>query len=137
VKLLALRWLKFNVVGGIGIVVQLAALEALSRLGLPYLWATGIAVELAILHNFVWHERFTWKDRSTGGWRNVADRLMRFHAGNGVISLVGNLLLMRWFVGGMHLKRLVANGIAIAICSLLNFAASEWFVFRPKVGYDE
>ena len=50
------RWLKFNAVGAIGIVVQLAALAVLKGLlRLPYLTATALAVETAVLHNFVWH----------------------------------------------------------------------------------
>ena len=127
-KPLAIRWLKFNFVGAIGIVVQLAMLALLANLlHFPYLIATALAVETAILHNFVWHERFTWKDRSGSGWLM---RLVRFHAGNGVISLVGNLVLMRIFVGSLHLRVLIANAITIAVCSLANFAASEWFVFR-------
>jgi putative flippase GtrA len=128
VRPLALRWLKFNFVGAVGIGVQLAVLALLvSLLHMPYLVATALAVETAILHNFVWHERFTWKDRSGGGWLM---RLVRFHAGNGVISLLGNLVLMRVFVGTLQLRVLVANVITIALCSLANFAASEWFVFR-------
>ncbi len=59
-----LRWIKFNAVGGIGIGVQLAALAILrSWLRLDYLPATGLAVEIAVIHNFLWHERFTWADR--------------------------------------------------------------------------
>lgn len=132
-KRLAFRWLKFNFVGALGIAVQLTALEVFLRLfHAPYLWATAFAVETAILHNFVWHERFTWKDRSGGGWRSAAARLVRFHAGNGVVSMIGNLVLMRWLVGGMRLPPLIANGIAIAACSILNFAAGEWFVFRKS-----
>jgi putative flippase GtrA len=131
VKTLAFRWLKFNFVGAVGIVVQLAALQLLIRgFHVQYLVATAIAVELAVLHNFVWHERFTWKDRAGGPGSAVMGRLLRFHAGNGLISIAGNLVLMRLFVGGMGLRPLVANALAIAICSLLNFAAGEWFVFR-------
>lgn len=130
-KLLALRWLKFNFVGAIGIVVQLAALELLARgLHLHYLVATALAVETAVLHNFIWHERFTWKDRSGGPVRATALRLLRFHLGNGVISIGGNLVLMRLFVGLWHWKLLIANAVTIAICSFLNFAVSEWLVFR-------
>ena len=59
-----LRWIKFNAVGGIGIGVQLGALAALrSWLKLDYLLATGLAVEIAVVHNFLWHERYTWADR--------------------------------------------------------------------------
>jgi putative flippase GtrA len=125
------RYLKFNLVGGIGIAVQLAALWIYEHgFGLHYLWATALAVETAVLHNFVWHERFTWKDRAGSG---VWARLLRFHAGNGVISIVGNLLLMRIFAGALGIPHLAANALAIAICSLANFAAGEWFVF-PKNG---
>jgi putative flippase GtrA len=129
---LAVRWLKFNGVGALGVVVQLGALAALkSGLHLDYLLATGLAVETAVLHNFVWHERFTWKDRSGGQARERLLRLWRFHLGNGLISIAGNLALMRLLVGRLHMRLLVANGISIAVCSLLNFGAGEWFVFRP------
>jgi putative flippase GtrA len=132
VRLLAIRWLKFNFVGALGILVQLGVLALLvSGLRVPYLAATAVAVETAVLHNFVWHERFTWKDRTGRRTaRQVAGRLVRFHAGNGAISLAGNLLLMRFFVGTLHLPYLPANIITIGICAFLNFAASEWFVFR-------
>lgn len=131
-KAMAVRWLKFNFVGGIGIGVQLATLALLVHvLEIPYLIATVAAVETALLHNFVWHERFTWLDRTRASHpRQVAGRLLRFHAGNGVISLVGNVLLMRLLVGVFGLEPLIANAIAIAACALLNFAAGEWFVFR-------
>jgi putative flippase GtrA len=132
VKALAFRWLKFNFVGGVGIAVQLGALWIFkSRLHLHYLVATALAVEVAVLHNFAWHERFTWKDRAGGPWRAVTRRLLRFQAGNGLVSLLGNLALMRLLVGVMRLEYMFANVITIAICSLLNFAAADWFVF-PK-----
>jgi putative flippase GtrA len=132
---LALRWLKFNFVGGVGILVQLASLALLVRgLHVGYLWATAIAVEIAVLHNFVWHERFTWKDRTAkvagSRFRAIGMRLVRFHAGNGLISILGNLALMRLFVGTLRFPTLPSNVAAIAICALLNFAVSEWFVFR-------
>jgi putative flippase GtrA len=99
-------------------------------LRLNYLVATALAVEVAVLHNFLWHERFTWKDRKHSGLRDRLLRLVRFHAGNGVVSIAGNVVLMRLLVGGLHLHYLIANGISIAICSFLNFAIGEWFVFR-------
>ncbi len=57
------RMAKFALVGAVGIAVQLAVLEGLTRLGCHYLPATGFAVETAVLHNFLWHQRFTWSDR--------------------------------------------------------------------------
>jgi putative flippase GtrA len=130
---LGIRWLKFNSVGAMGIVVQLAALALFKEwLHAGYLVATALAVEIAVLHNFVWHERFTWKERSGGSAKEVWFRLLRFHAGNGLISVAGNLALMRLLVGWLHVQYLLANLLTIAICSLANFAAGEWFVFRQK-----
>jgi putative flippase GtrA len=60
-----LRWGVFNIVGLIGIGVQLVMLVVLKGwLGIHYLAATVLAVEAAILHNFIWHERWTWVDRT-------------------------------------------------------------------------
>jgi putative flippase GtrA len=124
-----LRFLRFNGVGLLGFAVQLAVLGALIHLRLHYLAATAVAVEVAVLHNFAWHERWTWRDRAAVPGSG-ARRLWRFHASNGVISLAGNLVLMRLLVGVLNLPPIAGNLLAVVLCSLLNFAASDRFVFR-------
>jgi putative flippase GtrA len=129
-----LRWLKFNAVGGIGVVVQLAALALFrSSLRLDYLLATGLAVEIAVVHNFLWHERFTWADRPAQRWRHSLLRLAKFNASNGAVSIVGNLMLMRLLVGELKFNYVAANLIAITVCSLVNFLFSDRFVFEGEV----
>lgn len=126
-----IRWLKFNFVGAVGIVVQLIALTLLkSGLGLHYLVATALAVETAVIHNFLWHERFTWLDRKTGGRNEMLLRLVRFNLSTGLISILGNLVLMKALVGHLHLNYLFSNIVAIGTCALLNFLVSDQFVFR-------
>jgi putative flippase GtrA len=126
-----LRWIKFNAVGAIGIVVQLAALAILrSWLKLNYLLATAIAVEIAVLHNFIWHERFTWADRPPARLTHSLIRLAKFNATNGAVSIVGNLLLMRLLVGQLKFNYVLSNCVAIAVCSLLNFLLGDRFVFE-------
>jgi putative flippase GtrA len=118
-------------VGAIGIGVQMGAFALLSgALGLNYLLATALAVETAVLHNFAWHERYTWRDRPRSSRRDSLARLARFHVGNGFLSIAGNLALMRLFAGQLGMNRYLAGGLSVAICSILNFAAAEWFVFR-------
>ena len=122
------RWLKFNAVGAMGIVVQIAALAICkSLLHLDYLVATVLAVEAAVLHNFVWHERWTWKQRAGPG---RLGRLARFHLSNGAVSIVGNVLCMRLLVGRFHMQYLIANLLSIAATSAANFVLSELYVFR-------
>jgi len=125
------RWLKFNAVGGIGIAVQLAALAVFrSWLKVDYLLATGLAVEIAVIHNFLWHERFTWADRPATRPMQSLLRLAKFNASNGAVSMVGNLGLMRLLVGEMKLSYVAANLIAIVLCSLVNFLLGDGFVFE-------
>lgn len=126
-----LRWFKFNLVGGIGVVVQFAALFLLKGLfGFNYLFATAIAVEAAVVHNFVWHEQFTWADRITPSCGPSLVRFVRFNLTTGAVSILGNLALMRVMVGQGHLNYLLANAIAIALCSVANFLVSEQWVFQ-------
>ena len=125
-----LRWIKFNAVGGVGIGVQLAALAVLrSWLKLDYLLATGLAVEIAVIHNFLWHERFTWADRPATRPMQSLLRLAKFNAGNGAVSMVGNLGLMRLLVGEMKLNSVASYLVAIVVCSLVNFLLSDRLVF--------
>jgi putative flippase GtrA len=130
-----LRWIKFNAVGGIGIGVQLAALAILrSWLELDYLLATGLAVEIAVIHNFLWHERYTWADRPAARPLQSLVRLAKFNASNGAVSIVGNLVLMRLLVSELELNYVVSNLIAIVVCSLLNFLLGDRFVFGVEAG---
>lgn len=125
-----IRWLKFNAVGAVGIAVQLGVLLALTAgFHLSYLLATALAVEAAVIHNFVWHERYTWADRVQSSWRTSLPRLLRFNLTTGGISIAGNLALMKVMVDMGHVNYLIANGTAIALCSVANFLVSEEWVF--------
>jgi putative flippase GtrA len=124
-----LRFVRFNVVGAAGIGVQLAALWLLTGvMQVHYLAATSLAVGTAIVHNFLWHRRWTWAERAES--EGAIPQFMRFAAANGVVSLAGNLVVMRALVPGTHLTPVVANGVAIGACGLVNFWLGDSVVFR-------
>ena len=128
------RWLKFNIVGGLGIGVQLTALWILARgFHCNYLVATALAVETAVLHNFLWHQRFTWAERRQEHQREAVVRFLRFNLTNGVVSILGNVVLMGLLAGALHLALLSASLASIAICSAANFLLSENYVFRATL----
>lgn len=129
-----LRWIKFNIVGGIGVFVQLVALVILhSCLKLNYLLATGVAVEAAVIHNFFVHERFTWADRPPVGPFQSLVRLAKFNVCNGAVSLAGNFLVMRLLVGELLIDYTAANAIEIVIFAMVNFLLSDGLVFKPDI----
>lgn len=120
----------FAAVGAGGFVLQMAVLYALEHLlRWPYLLATVLAVEAAVLHNFLWHERWTWHDRGEAGpvrW----GRLLRYHVGTGAASVVGNVLITMAGVEWLGLPTLVANTAAVAATSVANFLVADRWVFR-------
>lgn len=125
------RWLIFNGVGLLGAGVQLAVLGLLlAATGLHVLATTAIAVEAALLHNLWWHERWTWSDRRAPGPAALVARALRFHLTNGIVSIAGNLMLMHVLGGSFGCDPVMANAVAIAACSYVNFVASERWVFR-------
>ncbi len=48
---------------------------------------------------------------------------------NGVISIAGNLILMRLFAGQMEMHVVPANLLSVTVCSVANFLASDRWVF--------
>jgi putative flippase GtrA len=126
-----IRWGKFNLVGAVGMVFQLAVLTLLNRWAAGhYLYATAAAIELTLLHNFALHLRYTWRDRRNDSSRLA--QLIRFHLSNGMVSMVGNLALMRILVDDAHMPLLAANCIAILCCSLVNFCLGDQWAFAAR-----
>jgi putative flippase GtrA len=129
------RWGKFNLVGAMGMVVQLGSLAALNALWPGhYLAGTAVALEVTLVHNFVWHLHYTWRDR-----RDTAvlpRQFVRFHLSNGLVSIVGNLALMPLLVLEARIPVVVSNAIAILCCSLMNFCLGNNWAFAAGAGMD-
>ena len=125
------HWIKFNIVGVVGFALQSGALFVLTQttLHVTYLVATALAVELAVLHNFVWHQRWTWKDRPAANMLESVCRLAKFNVTNGLVSLVGNVAFMAILVGRLGLPIAGANLISVGVCSICNFVLADRIAF--------
>ena len=127
------RWVSFYAIGGIGFLVQLVVLGVFVEwVGLGYLTATALATETAVLHNFVWHECWTWRDRTAVDGAGLWRRLLRFNAVSGTVSVAGNVVFTGLFASLFGMHYIVANVLAIATCSALNFLAADRFVFVAR-----
>ena len=110
---------RFYIVGFLGIPVQLVTLGLLSKVMQPDV-AILLAVETAIVHNYLWHKRWTWADRRGSFWR--------FNATTGAISIGMNTIVTKAFtLGGLPL--VPANALAIAVCSILTYLAVSRLAF--------
>ncbi|MGB8031143.1 MAG: GtrA family protein [Terracidiphilus sp.] len=126
-----IRWCRFNVVGAMGMAVQLGSLALLNRLtGGHYLVATAVALELTLVHNFVWHLHYTWRDRRDQD--ALLGQFVRFHLSNGLVSMAGNLALMPVLVRDARIPVVASNAIAILCCSILNFCLGNNWAFAAR-----
>ena len=123
------QFVRFCVVGGSGVVVDMAVLHvlagwcgwhvSLSKLG---------AAETALLSNFFWNEIWTFSPAAAARRQpaQIAWRLLRFHAicGAGIGLAV---LLLDLFHGTLGLNLYAANLLAIGLVTLWNFGLNARF----------
>jgi putative flippase GtrA len=122
------RILPFVVVGALGFVVQISLLSALTGLAhWPTALATALAVEAAVLVNFAWHCRWTWRDRPAHGGRLA--QLARFHLSNGLVPIVANVIITVALTSMASIPPAAANVVAVVLLSAMNFTAADRWVF--------
>src|SRR5258706_2884847 len=129
-----IHFIRFNVVGVFGFALQSGALFVLTRGAHPfgYLVATAAAVELAVLNNFVWHQRWTWRDRPAANRGETLRRLVKFNITNGAVSLVGNVIFMSILVGRLGLPIAIAYVTSVSACAICNFFLADRFAFQVE-----
>lgn len=130
------QFLRFCLVGGSGVVVDMAVLHGLAvGLGWNVSLSKVCAAETALLNNFLWNEVWTFREamsstvREGGRWRGVGHRLWRFQA----ICVAGigmAVLLLHLFHTGLGFNLYPANLLAIGLVTLWNFGLNACFTWR-------
>lgn len=114
------RLIRFSVVGSSGVVMNMAAFSVLStQLGLHYLAASAIAIELALCSNYLVNNNWTFADRRAGFF--AVRGLLRYHA----VSLGGmvvNLVMLQVLAGSVGLNPVLANLAGIAAATVWNLS---------------
>jgi len=122
----AVQVLKFAAVGGLGAVVNTAALYVLHVwVGLPLVAATALAVEIAVVHNYLLNDRWTFAVRILS-----LRRFVKFNAS--VLAGLGINVLLVWALAheGMHF--LMANAFGMAAAFAVNFGSSAGWVWGRR-----
>jgi dolichol-phosphate mannosyltransferase len=129
------RFVRFGIVGGSGVLVDMAALYLLhdpTRLALPLVLAKVLSAQLAMINNFIWNEAWTFADRLDASTPSArAARFLKFE----LICLAGlaiNLGVLTLCVRRLGLHYLVANLIAIGISTAWNFLVNLRFNWSSR-----
>src|SRR5207249_8055916 len=76
----------------------------------------------------VWHERWTWADR-TRGRNGVVKRLSGFVGATGLTSIAGSVAFTAAYVRWLRVDVLAANVLAIATLAVANFLIADRWIF--------
>jgi len=128
----AMRFLKFGLVGLSGVLVNEGLLWLLTEnLGLYYLLSAAIAVETAIITNFILNDIWTFRDRRTPGNRSLLGRGLKFN----LVSLGGlgiNIAILWTVTEVVGISYLISNLIGIAGATLWNYTINTLWTWRAK-----
>ena len=124
------RLTSFGIVGISGIIVNMSVLWLLTHYAnLYYAFASPIAIELSIINNFIWNDRFTWHGRRSARNLSIWGGLFRFNIVSWIAGSINWILLIAFTeVAGIYY--LWANLLAIAIAAAINFVLNEKWTFK-------
>ena len=123
------RFALFSIVGGIGLIVHLAVLNALKLFGFDFLTAQVTAIAVAMVSNFAMNNEFTYRDRRLTGLSFFSGLLLfclvcSFGAlANVGVAEIAIHQLGNWSIAGM------AGAIMGAV---FNFSAATSLVWRRR-----
>ncbi len=138
-----IRLIKFGMVGGSGVVVNLGVVALLRFITeLPLEIRSLLAIETAIITNFILNYHWTWKDRKSDASGHKRLVFIKFNTSSGLIAFIFNYLPLLLFVNLLGWNEDLSNIIGIGVASLANFLISHFWIitfiiFSYKIYYNK
>jgi putative flippase GtrA len=132
-RLLKSRFVRFGIVGGIGVAVNYGFYVLFhDLLGLYDLLALVLAIEISIINNFILNERWTFGDRSQKGTVLYLRRFLAFNLSSGAVAFSVQVLNQWIETRIFNVWDKAALLIGIILGALLNYFVSNYIIFRGK-----
>ena len=130
-KMQFIRFIKFGIVGGSGIIVNMAMLWFFTEIvGLYYLLSSVLAIFLSIMNNFIWNDIWTWRDRRKPGVQAHVVRFLKFCVVSSIAAYGGDLSILWMLTHFFHFYYLIVNLFSIAVGTALNFTLNHFWTFK-------
>lgn len=124
------RMSRFAIIGGLGAVLNVLILWALTGLGVHYVAGAVISAVVTIVTNFLLQERLVFRDLRDEG-RGVWSRFAHSFAFNGTEALV-RLPVLWWLVENTGMWPVLVQAITLVVAFLLRFVFHVQVVYRPR-----
>jgi len=122
------RFIKFNLVGLSGVVVNEGLLVLLASEGFYYIYASAVAIEVSIITNFILNDFWTFRDRRHG---HIATRFAKFN-GLMFIGLAVNLAILYAGTEFFGINYALSNLIGIGAAFLVRYWLSLKYTWIKK-----
>ena len=126
------RFVKFCLVGGSGVLVNMGLTWLLTeKAGIFYALSNVIAIETAIITNYLLNYSFTFRDRRVAGKKSFIVKMAQFN----LVSLGGmiiNVGILSFFTEIVGLHYLISNLIGIAGATLWNYFVNNWWTWKDS-----
>ncbi len=132
-QLAALRFGKmslFAIIGGLGAVLNVGIVAALTHWGVDYLIAAIVAAEVTIVGNFLLIERFVFSDmrgQASGVWSRFA-KSFAFNNAEAVVRIP----IVAFMVETGHISAVVATAITLVVAFVVRFVFHSLVVYAPR-----
>jgi dolichol-phosphate mannosyltransferase len=124
------EFIKFAIVGGSGVVVNMGLLFILTRfLSVRLEIASPIAIEVSILSNFFLNNLWTFKKRNTHV--TFWSRIFRYHLVTGLAGIV-NYLVLLLLVKNFGLHDMISNLIGILIGTAITYTLNSLWTWNVR-----
>ncbi len=127
------RILSFQFIGWIGTGVNLAVLWlCYDVLSWPLLVSGALAIEVAIIHNFVWYYFWTWNDRVAFTVRDFLTLFIRYNIFTAAIDFIIRLGIL-WILTeyyGVHY--IISDIVGMFIAPLLKYITNDAYIFNTE-----
>lgn len=127
------RFVKFGIVGGSGIFVNMGGLWFFTEVvGFYYLISSVLAIALAMISNFIWNDLWTWRDRGEPGVKAYLTRMAKFIVVSSIAAYIGNLGILWILTHFFHIYYLISNLVGIGVGTVLNYSVNNIWTFRAR-----
>ena len=120
----------FAMIGLAGAIVNVGIMWALTRAGMPYVWAAIIGAEVTIIGNFVLQERYVFRDLRADArslWVRFSASFLFNNAEAALRIPVMALMVETW-----HISNVLATALSLVVAFFARFLFHALVVYAPR-----
>ena len=124
---------KFMAVAWLGMVVNTGCLYLFKGvMGIKLIPASMMAIEIAIIHNFIWFRYWAWKDRKKGNSDGFLKQLIKYNLATGAVDFVANVSVLWSLATLFKVHYLLANVLGMIAPPFIKFWLNEKLIFKES-----